>query len=100
MKDQWHDPAFAAEWDETTAAGNPTRAEQIDIILFLIERLYRPSAQILDLGVGSGQLEQLLLQRVPQAEVVGIDSSPAMLALARRRLAAAKDRVHLIEGDF
>lgn len=100
MKDAWHDPAFAQEWDETTDIGNPTRSEQLDIILSLMERLHRPGGVVLDLGVGSGQLEERLLRRVPDIRMVGVDSSAAMLQIARRRLASAGDRVHFVEGDF
>ena len=39
---------------------------------------------IVDLGCGSGQVTDLLARRWPRARVVGVDSSPAMLAAARR----------------
>ena len=61
---------------------------------------YRPGAAILDLGIGSGQVETLLFDRLPQARVVGVDGSAAMLALARERLTPAGDRCALIECDF
>jgi len=100
MKDQWDDPSFATEWDETTDVGSPTRAEQLDLIASLVARLYRPGAAILDLGAGSGQLEELLLRRVPDAHVAAVDASAAMQDIARRRLAAWLDRIALVEGDF
>lgn len=43
-----------------------------------------PSA--VDLGCGPGNSTELLAARYPQAEIVGIDSSEAMLASARERL--------------
>jgi trans-aconitate 2-methyltransferase len=39
---------------------------------------------IVDLGCGSGQITDRLARRWPDAKVVGVDSSPAMLAAARR----------------
>lgn len=41
---------------------------------------------VFDLGCGPGNSTQLLVERYAQAEVVGIDNSPAMLAAARQRL--------------
>lgn len=41
--------------------------------------------ELVDLGCGPGNLTGLLLQRWPQAQVLGVDSSPAMLERARAR---------------
>ena len=41
---------------------------------------------VVDLGCGPGNSTELLAARWPQAEVIGIDSSEAMLASARQRL--------------
>jgi trans-aconitate 2-methyltransferase len=43
-------------------------------------------ALVYDLGCGPGNSTELLAARWPQARVVGIDNSPAMLASARERL--------------
>jgi trans-aconitate 2-methyltransferase len=42
--------------------------------------------RIVDLGCGPGNSTELLARRFPQAEIVGLDSSDAMLAEARARL--------------
>src|ERR1700691_450282 len=39
-----------------------------------------------DLGCGPGNSTELLVERFPQSEVVGLDSSPDMLRKARERL--------------
>jgi len=41
-------------------------------------------ARVVDLGCGPGNLTRLLAQRWPDARVVGVDSSPEMVASARR----------------
>lgn len=41
---------------------------------------------IVDVGCGPGNSTELLALRYPQAQVIGLDSSPAMLQEARRRL--------------
>ena len=41
---------------------------------------------MIDLGCGPGNSTELLIERYPQAEVIGLDSSPDMLRQARERL--------------
>jgi trans-aconitate 2-methyltransferase len=41
---------------------------------------------VVDLGCGPGNSTELLLERFPQADIVGLDSSQAMLVSARERL--------------
>ncbi len=53
--------------------------------------------RVLDVGCGPGNSTGLLAARYPQAEIVGIDSSPEMIAAARKRLPSADFRVADIE---
>jgi SAM-dependent methyltransferase len=52
--------------------------------------------RVLDLGCGNGASGSEFVTRAPAAVVVGVDLSPRMLAVARRRLGS---RVHLLEAD-
>ena len=45
---------------------------------------------MVDLGCGPGNSTELLVQRFPDAAVVGTDNSEAMLASARERLPQAR----------
>ena len=47
-------------------------------------------ARILDLGCGAGASTAPLVARFPQADVLGIDTSPAMIAEARAKVAGAR----------
>ncbi len=52
--------------------------------------------RVLDVGCGPGNSTELLAARFPQAEIVGIDSSPEMIAAARKRLPVAE----FVVGDI
>lgn len=59
-----------------------------------------PPARVLDLGTGTGVVAKALAERYPEAEVVGIDLSPAMIDEARRRLPSElAGRVRFDVGD-
>jgi len=52
--------------------------------------------RVVDLGCGPGNSTELLVERFPDAEVVGVDSSPDMLQQARERL----ERCAFVESDL
>jgi trans-aconitate 2-methyltransferase len=52
--------------------------------------------RVIDLGCGPGNSTGLLVERFPQADVIGVDSSPDMLRQARERL----PRCRFVEGDL
>ncbi len=56
-----------------------------------------PGCRVADLGCGTGELTATLLERFDVAELVGIDSSGAMLAQAAQR---AGDRFEVVEADI
>ncbi len=47
-----------------------------------------PVRRILDLGCGTGELTRLLARHFPSATVLGVDFTPEMLSVARRRTGA------------
>jgi ubiquinone/menaquinone biosynthesis C-methylase UbiE len=53
---------------------------------------------VLDVGCGTGTLAILVATLVPGARVVGLDGDPAVLEIARRKVAAAGVDVTLREG--
>jgi release factor glutamine methyltransferase len=61
----------------------------------------RPST-VVDVGTGSGCIAVALAAHLPEATILGIDISPAALAVARRNLEnhSLDERVQLITGDL
>jgi ubiquinone/menaquinone biosynthesis C-methylase UbiE len=53
---------------------------------------------VLDVGCGTGTLAILAKQRHPDAEVVGLDGDPKVLAIARAKIARAGVAVELRDG--
>jgi ubiquinone/menaquinone biosynthesis C-methylase UbiE len=98
--DDWENPEFAQHWDAVVSAANPGRAEQLDILAAVVERVYAPGISILDLGIGSGLVELALFNRVPEAQIVGVEQSEAMIALAEQRLAPYADRCQIVRHDL
>jgi len=57
--------------------------------------------RLLDVGCGPGQFTVLSAERLPQAEIWGVDLAPTMIELARGHAAqsAASDRLHFEVAD-
>ena len=55
---------------------------------------------VLDAGCGSGRVTRLLLDRLPDGRVIGVDGAPSMIAHAREQLAGYGDRIELIVSDL
>ncbi len=98
MAQNWQDPAFAEAWDARHLAGNPARAEHLSLLLAILDHVN--GGWILDIGCGSGLVAQMVLDRSPNIRVFGLDSSTAMLTIARDRLARYGERVRLADGDL
>ena len=86
------DEGFADRYDQWSA-------ELTDDVPFYVELARDTDGALVELAVGSGRVA------IPVAEatgrpVLGIDSSPAMLAQARERAAAAGVDLELREGDM
>lgn len=54
---------------------------------------------VADVGCGRGTTARMIAQRLPCAQVVAVDASPAMLAAARRRL-TGMGGTRLVRADF
>jgi SAM-dependent methyltransferase len=76
--------SLAAGWDERTQADSPSRLAPVGAAL---DHLERPVERALDIGTGTGTGAFFVASRYPDAEVVGIDISAAMVARANEKAA-------------
>lgn len=61
---------------------------------------YQEGKTILDIGFGSGLVEQAIFERIPNAFIVGIDSSEPMINLAKERLKNWQSQYVAIKHDI
>ena len=74
----------------------PHRTEGEDVLLSFIPRSAR---RILDLGTGDGRLVALLLYHCGNADFIGVDNSPTMIAAASERFRDIS-RVQILSHDL
>ena len=71
-------------WDRQQEESLPDREDRFTALIDAVEEATgRPDPLVLDLGCGPGSLAVRLLDRLPQATVIGIDTDPVSLALGR-----------------
>jgi trans-aconitate 2-methyltransferase len=63
----------------------------------LVARVPGTPRTVVDLGCGPGHLTAVLRERWPEADVVGLDSSPAMIARAREQAPEPRTRYELAD---
>ena len=72
----------ARDWDAGTY--HRVSTPQLEWAREVVERLpLRGDETVLDAGCGSGRVTQLLVDRLPDGKVIGVDASPSMVEKAR-----------------
>ncbi len=81
MSDQWHEPVLVRETVECL--------------------VHRPDGTFADVTVGTGGHAEAILGALgPGGRLIGVDQDPTVLAIAKQRLEAHGDRVHLYRASF
>jgi ubiquinone/menaquinone biosynthesis C-methylase UbiE len=69
--------SLASQWEERVGP------EALIPLGAALDKLEKPPKRVLDLGTGTGKGAKIVARRFPDAEVVGVDISPAMIERAR-----------------
>ncbi len=87
-----------SDWDAATydRVSDP-QAQWVSVV---VERIEGTPSAILDAGCGTGRVTELLLERFPDAHVIGVDASAAMIDEARHRLERHGTRVTLLHESL
>ena len=75
---RWQFDRIAPQWDDMRSG------EAFAPLEAALDSIEAAPSRVLDVGTGTGRAAFLLARRYPEAEVVGVDISPAMLAEARK----------------
>jgi SAM-dependent methyltransferase len=71
-------------WDRQQEESLPDREDRFTALIDAVEEAAgRPDPLVLDIGCGPGSLAVRLLDRLPQATVIGIDADPVSLTLGQ-----------------
>jgi SAM-dependent methyltransferase len=84
-------------WDAQQETYMPDREERFEVLVDLVEEAAGQRPRVIDLGCGPGSLATRLLARLPEASVVGVDTDPVLLALARE---SAPPGLEVIDADL
>jgi SAM-dependent methyltransferase len=84
-------------WDAQQETYMPDREERFEVMVDLLEMSAGPRPRVLDLACGPGSLSSRVLERLPEATVVGVDADPVLLTLARE---AAPAGLQLFDADL
>ncbi|MBK9072491.1 MAG: class I SAM-dependent methyltransferase [Myxococcales bacterium] len=66
--------------------------------LLLEQAAVQPTYKVLDVGCGTGTLALMIKQRVPSAEVFGVDGDPGVLKIAEEKFRVAGVSVNVYQG--
>ncbi|HEU4567236.1 MAG TPA: 16S rRNA (cytosine(1402)-N(4))-methyltransferase, partial [Marmoricola sp.] len=70
------------------------------VVALLAPPLQHPGAILVDATLGLGGHAEAILDRCPEARLVGVDRDPDALALAGERLAAYSGRTTLVHAVY
>ena len=85
------------EWDGSQYHTH-SKSQMLDAHVFLQSLPLSDVSSIIDLGCGSGGSTKVLLDRFPDAHILGVDPNPSMINRARQQWAAHQN-IHFLQQD-
>lgn len=96
----WQSAVLVRTFVNEVRGGVPYAADQIEMMLRVLEARALPVRRFADLGCGSGVLARAVLARYPEAQAALLDFSAPMLAEARRELAQQQPAPRFAVADL
>jgi SAM-dependent methyltransferase len=93
----YFDPRVASQYDARHGGSEAIIRDDVPFYVGLARQAAEVGQAVLELGCGTGRVTIPMAQT--GAQVVGLDSSPAMLAVAREK-ASGLDNLRFVEGDM
>ena len=93
-------PDRVGRYDAEMEIMHPNRAKMVEVAMQVLPFSVDAAVTVVDLGVGTGFLTARFLEAFPNGQVIGLDGAPAMIELAKSRLAEVAGRVEFRVGDF
>ncbi|MBV9099919.1 MAG: class I SAM-dependent methyltransferase [Candidatus Dormibacteraeota bacterium] len=91
--------SWLRRWDAQQQLHIPDREARFTAMVDALVAFVGTSPRLLDLGCGPGSLSARVLQRMPDAEIVAIDTDPVLLTIGRGAL-AGHERLHFVDADM
>lgn len=90
---------WLARWDRQQEYYIPDREQRFEVLIDVVaDVVERPDPLVVDLGVGPGSLARRLVERIPEARVVGVDADPLLLRLGT--IAHPDERIRGVLADL
>lgn len=96
----WASPDYVKFWAERADREHGSRLYRFELLCDLLPFERDDKVRILDMGAGFGALSQVVLSRFPNAHIVTLDGSAAMLALLRQRQARFDNRISPVHANY
>ncbi len=95
----WQGKELGQQYLQGVRGAIPFATEQIELILWLVQRMVPQVGRFLDLGCGDGVLGRALFRRFPQAHGVFLDFSSTMIEAAQQHLGENRNAT-LLNQDY
>jgi len=99
-KTNWQRQDITQHYLEQVRGAIPFGAEQVKMMLNLINHYTPNPMRIIDLGCGNGFLAEVILKAYPNSTALLIDHSKPMVEEARKQMNPFGDRCNVIEADL
>lgn len=99
-KTNWQRQDITQHYLEQIRGAIPFGADQVKMMLNLIQHFCPDPKSIIDLGCGNGFLAEVILKAYPNSTALLIDHSKPMIEAAKKQMNSFGDRCNVIEADL